>query len=91
MVRHTDAADATEYVNDQIDRAVELHDVDPAEVDGAAVIGQGDDAYVVAKITFNPLTTVRDVARVRRSLPMSFDRDIGFRHGDTLTLRVRAE
>jgi len=90
MVRHTEADDATEYVNDQLDAAIESHDVE-ADFDGAAVIGNDDDAYVSATVTFDPHTTAREVARVRRSLPMSFDKTIDFRGGDTLILRVRLE
>jgi len=90
MVRTTtEADDRAEYVNKNVDRAIDDHDVD-ADFDGATVIGTGDDEYVSATITFDPDTTARDVARVRRSLPMSFDMSIDFRGGDTLLLRIRA-
>jgi len=89
MVRSTTDDDArTEYVNDQIARAIDRHDVDVETYD-ATTIGSGEDAYVTATIVFDPYTTARDVARVRRSLPMSFDREIDFRGGETLVLRVR--
>jgi len=87
MVRTTTDADRTEYVNEQIARAIDREDVD-ADAGDAAVIGNDEDAYVTATITFDPKTTAREVARVRRALPMSFDREISFRGGDTLTLRV---
>ena len=89
MVRTTtEADDRVEYVNKNVDRAIDDHDVE-ADFDGATVIGTGEDGYVSATITFDPDTTPRDVARVRRSLPMSFDRTIDFRGGDTLMIRIR--
>lgn len=89
MVRSTTEADARiEYVNDQIDRAIDREGVD-AETYDVTPIGSGDDRYLSTSIVFDPYTTARDVARVRRSLPMSFDKEIDFRGGETLVLRVR--
>jgi len=89
MVRTITADERTEYVNEQIARVIDDEDVD-ADAGDAVVIGNDEDAYVTATITFDPETTTREVARVRRSLPMSFDREISFRGGDTLTLRVES-
>lgn len=87
MVRTTDADEHAEHMNDLIAKAIDAVDAD-AEFNDPAVMGTGADAWVTTTVTFDPHATARDVARVRRKLPISFDKEISFNGGDTLTLRV---
>jgi len=75
-------------VDEKINCALDKHNV-TAEFDGATIIGSGEDAYIHGTVTFDPQTTAQDVWRVRRSLPLTFDKEIDFRGAETLTLTIQ--
>jgi hypothetical protein len=85
-----DGRTITEIVDDKILDVVDSCGV-IVQYDSATAIGTGQDAYVTATVVFDPDVTTQEVATFRRSLPMAFDKTIGFCGGDTLKLTVKVD
>jgi len=75
MKQNTEAQARTEYVNTRIQDSIAAHG-DVAEFKPVAQIGNGDDAYLSTRIVFDNDATAQQVAEVKRSLPMSFDKEL---------------
>ena len=89
MEQNNAAQDRTEYVNNEIQKAV---DARGGNADFAPVtqIGKGEDAYLTTTITFIQDATAQEVAEVKRSLPMSFDKELRT-DGNTLAISVQVQ
>ena len=89
MEAHNATQDRTEYVNTRIQDTIDAHG-DVAEFEPMAQIGKGDDAYLTTRIVFDNNATAQQVAKVKRSLPMSFDKELRA-EGSKLTISVQVQ